>query len=406
MRKLAVADFAKVMQAAQEKMNVWGKKQLSLAGRALLINTSLLSIPMYLMTHSVIPNGVLHFIERLGRQFLWQKDPNSRGMHYVGWQELCKPKNQGGLGFHDLLVWKGALRARVVWDMLRHPESFLYKILLAKYGMKLWDNNQGKNFSATWKIIQDGAYALWPILRWNIGNGIHIDVLQDVWILDRNVAKWPMFVNVEEVENTKVCDFLNTSLQWNEEMIKRCFGDIIAERILAIEVSNDTQVDSPELIHNRRDMTVAAMAYRANFGVEETNFCWLYNLKLHPRERFFWWRFVKDAVIVVLAKWGFVLPSVNSFPERLKISGRDCCCGAFSITEAVQMANTGAMVNAEAVQMANTEAVQVDGGANLMMACRMLQGAGRILWIGKKCYVRVKYLQPGRWGIVWLPQRF
>ncbi|XP_020695493.1 uncharacterized protein LOC110108961 [Dendrobium catenatum] len=257
MRKLVAAYFAKVMKAAQEKMNVCEKKQLSVAGRALMINTSLLSIPIYLMTHTVIPNGVLNSIERLVGRFLWQNDPNSRGMHYVGWKELCKPKNQGGLKLHDLLVWKCALRARVVWDLLQHPDSSLYKFFFTNIGMRLWDNTQGKNISITWKVNQDGARALQPILRWNIGNGIHIDVLQE-WILDRNIAKWPTFVNVDE---------------WNEDMIKRCFGNIMAERILAIEVCNDTHVDNPELIHARMDMTVTAMAY---------------NLKLHPRERFFW----------------------------------------------------------------------------------------------------------------------
>ncbi|PKU78484.1 putative mitochondrial protein [Dendrobium catenatum] len=240
------------------------------------------------MTHSVVPNGVLHFIERLGRRFLWQKDSNSRGMHYVGWKELCKPRIQGGLGFHDLIIWKSALRARIVWDLLHHPESVLYKVLMVKYEMKLWDTSLGKKSSATWKIIQDGASALRPILRWNIGNGMSIDVFQDVWIMDRVLDKWTTFVNVEEVENFYVGDLLNNSSQWNEELIKRCFGAIMAERILAIDVGNDSHGDCPELIHDRRDMTVAAMAYRINFGVEENNICWLYNLKLHPRERFFW----------------------------------------------------------------------------------------------------------------------
>ncbi|PKU84444.1 Putative ribonuclease H protein [Dendrobium catenatum] len=262
MRRLTVADFSKVMRIAFEKIILWGRKHLPLAGRALLIKTSLLSVPMYAMTHTSIPNGVLMTIERMGRQFLWQKDANSRGMHYVGWKELCQSTDLGGLGFHCLIQCKGALRARVVWDLIQNKDSIIYKVLVARYGMNLWDYVQGKKVSITWKVIQDGAKALRPILRWNIMNGSQIDVIQDVWIMNRNIAKWPTFVNFEEVENMKVCNLLNNSFQWNEEMVKHCFGNTMADRILAINISTESLEDNPELIYSRMSMTVVAMAYR------------------------------------------------------------------------------------------------------------------------------------------------
>ncbi|PKU65420.1 Putative ribonuclease H protein [Dendrobium catenatum] len=102
MRRLKVIDFYKIIRNAHQKTNIWGKKHLSLAGRAVLIRTSLLSIPMYLMSHTKVPRGVLGDIKKLGRGFLWQKDSNSRGMHYVGWKEMCQPRDHRGLGFHGL----------------------------------------------------------------------------------------------------------------------------------------------------------------------------------------------------------------------------------------------------------------------------------------------------------------
>ncbi|PKU83905.1 Putative ribonuclease H protein [Dendrobium catenatum] len=296
MRRLNGADFSKIMRIAFEKINLWGRKHLSLAGRALLIRTSLLSVPMYAMTHTSIPNGVLMAIERMGRRFLWQKDASSRGMHYVGWKELCQPTEFGGLGFHCLTRWKGALRARVVWDLIQNKDSILYKVLMAKYGMKLWEYEHGKKVSITWKVIQDGAKVLRPILRWNIVDGSQIDVMHDVWIMNRNIAKWPTFVNIEEVENMKVCNLLNNSFQWNVEMVKNCFGNTMAERILAINISTENQEDNPELIYSRLSMTVAAMAYRNSEEKGINEFSWLKQLKLHPREHFFWWRLLRDAI--------------------------------------------------------------------------------------------------------------
>ncbi|XP_028549388.1 uncharacterized protein LOC110115858 [Dendrobium catenatum] len=296
MRRLNGADFSKIMRIAFEKINLWGKKHLSLAGRALLVRISLLSVPMYAMTHTSIPNGVLMAIEKMGRRFLWQKDASSRGMHYIGWKELCQPTEYGGLGFHCLTRWKGALRARAVWDLFQNKDSILYKVLMARYGMKLWEYDHGKKVSVTWKVIQDGAKVLRLILRWSIVDGSQIDVMHDVWIMNRNIAKWPTFVNIEEVEDMKVCNLLNNSFQWNVEMVKHCFGNTMAERILAINISNESQEDNPELIYSRLSMKVAAMAYRDSEEKGNYEFSWLKQLKLHPREHFFWWRLLRDAI--------------------------------------------------------------------------------------------------------------
>ncbi|XP_020696169.2 uncharacterized protein LOC110109442 [Dendrobium catenatum] len=355
MRRLNGADFSKIMRIAFEKINLWGRKHVSLAGRALLIRTSLLSVPMYAMTHTSIPNGVLMAIEKMGRRFLWQKDVSSRGMHYVGWKELCQPTEFGGLGFHCLTQWKGALRARVVWDLIQNKDSILYKVLMARYGMKLCEYDHGKKVSVTWKVIQDGAKVLRPILRWNIVDGSQIDVMHDVWIMNYNIAKWPTFINIEEVENMKVCNLLNNSFQWNVEMVKHYFGNNMAERILAINISTESQEDNPELIYSRLSMTVAAMAYRDSEEKGNYEFSWLKQLKLHPREHFFWWRLLRVAiptthwlnrrtladtylcpwgcneeenldhcsatctklkqVMEILCKWGFNMPIVNSLVD-------------------------------------------------------------------------------------------
>ncbi|PKU60324.1 Putative ribonuclease H protein [Dendrobium catenatum] len=308
MRRLNGADFSKILRIAFEKINLWGRKHLSLAGRALLIRTSLLSVPMYAMTHISIPNGVLMAIEKMGRRFLWQKDASSRGMHYVGWKELCQPTEFGGLGFHCLTRWKGALRARVVWDLIQNKDSILYKVLVARYGMKIWEYDHGKKFSVTWKVIQDGAKVLRPILKWNIVDGSQIDVMHDVWIMNRNIAKWLTFVNIKEVENMKVCNLLNNSFQWNVEMVKHYFGNTMAERILDINISTKSQEDYPELIYSRLSMTVMAMAYRDD------------NLWCPPPPG--WLKFNFDAALLPSNQVGLGVIARNQYGKLVVAAGR------------------------------------------------------------------------------------
>lgn len=296
MRKRVVADFGKLIKSAQEKTNLWGKRRLSYAGRALLIKTCLLTGPMYLVTHTMIPQGVLNSIEKMARRFLWQKDANSRGMHYVAWKDLCQPKTHGGLGFYSLVMGQGVLRARLAWDVIQNSRSLLHKLLKAKYGMDIWGYTPGKNVSVTWKVIQDGAKALRPILRWKIGNGQMTDVVQDTWILDRSIAQWPTFVNINAVDNVKVSFLLDNLLQWDSEVLEDCFGDIMMRRIQNIKTNCGDGEDCPELTYSRSSMTVTEMAFRAMVGEGEYQFLWLDKLKLHPREKFFWWRLLRKAI--------------------------------------------------------------------------------------------------------------
>ncbi|KAI0497161.1 hypothetical protein KFK09_020383 [Dendrobium nobile] len=128
LRKWVAADFSGLLKKVTDKINGWGKRHLSMAGRATLIRTSLLASPMYLLTHSDVPKGVLNTIERMTRQFMWQKDAQNRGIHYVPWNELCRPAALGGLGFHASERWQGPLWARLTWNFVHDRDSALGRL--------------------------------------------------------------------------------------------------------------------------------------------------------------------------------------------------------------------------------------------------------------------------------------
>ncbi|XP_028551144.1 uncharacterized protein LOC114579729, partial [Dendrobium catenatum] len=296
MRRLVAADFAKVVGKVTEKVNVWGKRHLSLAGRSTLIRTALLTTPMYLMTHTVIPKGVRDTIERMARRFLWQKDANKRGLHYVQWKELCRPMSHGGLGFHASSTWQGPLRARLAWDFLRNGNSLLARTVTAKYGRNLWCAKDGRNVSCTWKILQDGALALRPIIYWHVGNGSDISVLHDAWITNRSLANWPTFVDIEAVEDCTVRDLFDEQGRWRAALVLQYFGEILGNHIIENLARGELGIDRPELINLPLGTTVTALAYKATIGEMSYQYLWLRKLKLHPREHMFWWRLLLDAV--------------------------------------------------------------------------------------------------------------
>ncbi|PKU83109.1 Putative ribonuclease H protein [Dendrobium catenatum] len=297
LRRPKRADFGGLIKSTQDKTNLWGSKLLSQAGRALLIKTSLLATPMFLITHTIVPHGVLHEVKKIARTFLWQQETGSRGMHYIAWEELCLPKAQGGLGFRDLCRWQSALRARLAWNFLTDPESMLHRLLVAKYGSDLWKRPHCRYVSTAWRVMQDGAKALRQIIRWEIGNGQEINVLQDTWILDRCIARWPTFVDAGALEDGRVGQLLDRNFYWDVEKVEEIFGTIIAQRIVDIPTLRGSGDDRPNLCYSQASSSVAAMAYGAMMdGGGDFKFLWFEKLKLHPREYFFWWRVLKGAI--------------------------------------------------------------------------------------------------------------
>jgi len=54
----------------------------------------------YVMESNQLPAKVLEGIDRVNRNFLWGSDESKGKMHWVGWQKVTRPKEEGGLGLH------------------------------------------------------------------------------------------------------------------------------------------------------------------------------------------------------------------------------------------------------------------------------------------------------------------
>jgi hypothetical protein len=49
------------------------------------------------------------------------------------WWKMCFPKNEGGMGFHDLHSFNLAMLAKQVWRLIDAPNSLCARILCGKY---------------------------------------------------------------------------------------------------------------------------------------------------------------------------------------------------------------------------------------------------------------------------------
>ncbi|KAL8468116.1 hypothetical protein ACS0TY_031378 [Phlomoides rotata] len=83
-----------------------------------------------------IPVTVIKRIESVCKTFLWG---SCRGL--VAWDDVCKPKESGGLGLRDLTAWNSALLARIIWDVHNKKDSLWIKWVSESYlnGSSIWD---------------------------------------------------------------------------------------------------------------------------------------------------------------------------------------------------------------------------------------------------------------------------
>lgn len=86
-------------------------------GRAVLTNTCLSSVPLYMLSFLEAPKGVVKRLDYFRARLLWQEQQGRRKYHLVNWPNVCLPKDCGGLGILDLTAMNQSLLCKWLWKL-------------------------------------------------------------------------------------------------------------------------------------------------------------------------------------------------------------------------------------------------------------------------------------------------
>jgi len=117
MNKLPVLAFGPYIHKADKYLGSWQASLLNIMGRTVLVNAVLDALLVYFMSSVQLPPAVIHQMDKKRRAFLWSGDVtghSSASACLVAWLNVCKPKEQGGLGIKDLGVQNICLLLKLV----------------------------------------------------------------------------------------------------------------------------------------------------------------------------------------------------------------------------------------------------------------------------------------------------
>lgn len=131
-RKPSNKDWKVIEERIEKKLSSWKGKHLSVGGRLVLINSVLSSLAMFMISFFEIPKGVLQKINYYRSRFFWQGDDHKKKYRLTRWDIICQPKDQEGLGVHNLEIQNKCLLSKWLLKLI-NEEGVWQNLLKRKY---------------------------------------------------------------------------------------------------------------------------------------------------------------------------------------------------------------------------------------------------------------------------------
>jgi hypothetical protein len=144
-------------------LGLWRTGFLYRSGCLILVQAVLSAIPIFRLMSLDPPSWVFKATDKICRAFVWKDTDVVNGGHcLVSWNQVCRPKESGGLGILDLKIMNSTLQLWWAWNA-RTPNNRAWSILLNPL-----ENHERRLFNAAARV--------------ELGNGNRCFFWTDRWI--------------------------------------------------------------------------------------------------------------------------------------------------------------------------------------------------------------------------------
>ncbi|KAL5703068.1 hypothetical protein ACHQM5_028204 [Ranunculus cassubicifolius] len=227
-----------LLSRLREQLATWKRRFLSKGGRLILIQSTLLGLPTYLLSLLVIPNSVAEEIERLIRNFLWGNTDLKKKFSLVAWEEVCLPKQWGGLGLRKILELNCALLCKWLWLFSREPNKLWVRVISEKFSLEKggWFTKLRREpyGCSMWRGIMRYKNVFEKLVRFSVGKGDRVRFWEDCWCLDVPLAvKYEGLYELSRYKGAFIKDcapIVELTVDWNLGLRRR-LPDHLVEKL-------------------------------------------------------------------------------------------------------------------------------------------------------------------------------
>ena len=92
-----------------------------------------MELPTYVMSTLLLQLETCENLANAIAQFWWSLNLPKRDIHWVKWENLSKPRGDGGIGFKMIYKFNLALLGKQLWRLVQYPDSLVARVLKGKY---------------------------------------------------------------------------------------------------------------------------------------------------------------------------------------------------------------------------------------------------------------------------------
>lgn len=275
-----------------------------------MLKNVLQAIPAYAMSCFLLPKSLCEEIQRVMNAFWWQNNSTSnKGIRWLSWQKMCMMKNNGGLGFRDIKGFNIALLSKQCWKLVNEPDSLMARVLKAKYYPNshfLQANRKGGD-SYTWSGIWEAKEEMKKGLRWVVGDGKSIKILEDRWLrlkedfcVDKNRV-------TGDVKHLIVSDFfLENTKTWDVNKLNNHFCSEDVAAMVKTRIPQRYTTDRVAWTHSKNGKYTVKSGYfqwcehHVNVNEVQQSKGWsvIWKLEVPHKTKVFLWRFCRNTLPV------------------------------------------------------------------------------------------------------------
>ncbi|KAH9786028.1 reverse transcriptase domain-containing protein [Citrus sinensis] len=289
--------FRFIRDKAWRRLQSWNQKLLSRAGKEILLKIVAQAMPNYAMNLYLLPLDLCRELERMMNSFWWGNHrSDSRGINWMRWERLCKPKAHGGIGFKQLHHFNVAMHGKQGWRLLSQPDSLVARILKSRYHSltSFGKATVGSNPSYAWRSIMAAHHVITQGSRIQIGNGLQTTIGGSPWLpdLDHGYVTTPL---LDAIINAPVSSLmLPGQRNWDLDALTDIFNEKDRGFITQIPLSSKRDDDVWYWSADSKGLFTVRSCYKMLVYLSEipSSNIWqrIWKLKVPAKVKHFMWR--------------------------------------------------------------------------------------------------------------------